>query len=144
MPTISVQGHTVTVGAGTRLVTAIEEAGVEIGHRCGGKARCTTCRVRFERGEPETMTRAEYARLAAAGLLGEVRLSCQVLADDGMEVEALMTRSSEGWNDTGPAPAPEVEPEAAWFDRDRLEAEAAAEAEQGDGGAVASGSGRER
>jgi ferredoxin len=41
---------------GERLVLAIEDAGIDILHRCGGNARCTTCRVEFVSGEPDTGT----------------------------------------------------------------------------------------
>ena len=46
-----------------RLVRAIEGNGVDILHRGGGNARCTTCRVQFFAGEPDRMTVAEYDRL---------------------------------------------------------------------------------
>ncbi len=115
MPKLTVNGNTFDVEEGKRLVLAIEETGVNIGHRCGGYARCTTCRVEFEAGEPDTMTRAEYAKLSEAGLLGQVRLSCQIVCDHDMSVRPLMTLESEGWSDTGPAPKPTVTPEAAWY-----------------------------
>lgn len=121
MPKLTVNGQTADFSKNTRLVLAIEEMGVEIGHRCGGKARCTTCRVEFVSGEPAEMTRAEYAKLAEKGLLGQVRLSCQLRLTQDMEVVPLQTKESEGWPDTGPAPAPEVEPEPAWLPRVELE-----------------------
>ena len=59
MPTINIDGiDACEVAEGQRLVLAIEGCSVDIGHRCGGHARCTTCRVRFIDGEPQTMTRA--------------------------------------------------------------------------------------
>lgn len=100
------------------MVLAIEECGVDIGHRCGGKARCTTCRVRFLEGEPEVMTRAEHDKLVERELLGKARLSCQIVVDRPMRVEALVRVSDMGWSDPGPAPAPDVEPAAEWFPRD--------------------------
>lgn len=118
--TLTVQATRGEVEPGTRLVLAIEQLGIDIGHRCGGKARCTTCRVRFVSGEPETMTEAEYLKLKEKGLLGEARLSCQILCERDMALEVLMTRQSEGWPDTGPAPAPSVEPEARWYPKDEL------------------------
>ena len=67
MPKLEVQGYgTYDVAAGTRLVRAIEGNGVDILHRCGGNARCTTCRVEFAEGEPTTMTEAEYAKVEGA------------------------------------------------------------------------------
>ena len=117
MPTITIDGTPHDVATGTRLVLAIEAAGVRIGHRCGGNARCTTCRVKFLAGEPQTMTRAEYERLKSSGLLGEVRLSCQIVCDHEMSVVALfMAENQPQWNnDTGPTPNPAVKPEAVFF-----------------------------
>ncbi|CAA9506928.1 MAG: Ferredoxin [uncultured Rubrobacteraceae bacterium] len=89
MPRVDVAGAggTVEVPAGKRLVLAIEEdAGVDILHRCGGYARCTTCRVEYLKGEPEKMTRAELEILSNKGLLGEARLSCQALVEHDVKV----------------------------------------------------------
>jgi ferredoxin len=122
MPTITVDGRSRDVEPGTKLVLAIEALGVDIGHRCGGKARCTTCRVEFVAGEPATFTRAEYRKLQDAGLLGQVRLSCQLRVEHDMSVRALKTLQSEGWADTGPAVDAQVTPEAAWFTRAELAA----------------------
>ena len=124
MPTITVGGRSVDAEHGSKLVLAIEALGIDIGHRCGGKARCTTCRVEFQSSEPEHFTRAEYRKLKEAGLLGEARLSCQVLVEHDMTVEVLKTLQSEGWADTGPAVALELTPEPQRFGRDVLDAEA--------------------
>ena len=86
MPRLTVEGRTVDVTEGQRLVLAIESQGIPIGHRCGGFARCTTCRVEFQAGEPDTMTKAEYAILSTRELLGQVRLSCQIVCDHDMSV----------------------------------------------------------
>ena len=60
MPKLTVEGYgTFEVPERRRLVKAIEENGVDILHRCGGYARCTTCRVEFVSGEPEFRTVAE-------------------------------------------------------------------------------------
>lgn len=121
MPKLIVAGNTVEVEAGKRLALAIEEAGVEIGHRCGGYARCTTCRVVFAEGEPTTMTRAEYDKLTERELLGQYRLSCQVVCDHDMSVaEVAMTKGNQGWTDTGPALEPSVTPEATFYQLDEL------------------------
>jgi ferredoxin len=122
MPNVIVDDRAIEVPTGTRLTLAIERAGIDIGHRCGGKARCTTCRVVFHEGEPSGMTRAEFVRLRDSDLLGRHRLSCQVVVEDDMRVESVMTKQNRDWTDTGPAVDPEVVPEAQWFDRAELEA----------------------
>jgi ferredoxin len=121
MPKLTVHGETSNYEEGQRLVLAIEDMGIEIGHRCGGKARCTTCRVEFVSGEPAEMTKAEFDKLSAANLLGQVRLSCQIVLNQDMEVKPLMTKETEGWPDTGPVPNEQVEPEATWLSRAELE-----------------------
>jgi ferredoxin len=118
MPTLVVGGRRHEVSEDTRLAQAIEDAGVAIGHRCGGKARCTTCRVKFRAGEPETFTKAEFLKLGLDDPDAQppaYRLSCQILCTHDMAVEALMTLDNQSWSDTGPALAAQVEPEAAWF-----------------------------
>lgn len=119
MPALTVNGKTGEVETGKKLVLAIEEAGVSIGHRCGGNARCTTCRVEFENGEPAKMTRAEYNKHKSNGTLGQFRLSCQIVVNGDMSVRPLVTaENTPQWNgDTGPAPEASVTPEAEWFDK---------------------------
>jgi ferredoxin len=115
MPKLTIEGEgTFDIEDGTRLVRAIEQSGVEIGHRCGGHAGCTTCRVEFSEGEPEVMTKAEYEKLDAINQLGSMRLACQVVVDRDMTVTPLMWASKNGWDDNGPEPAIEVEPEPEW------------------------------
>src|SRR5215208_5391889 len=103
--------RTVDVPENQRLVLAIESQGVKIGHRCGGNARCTTCRVEVLDGEPDTMTKAEYEILHTREVYGQVRLSCQLVADRDMRVRPLMTQENQNWPDTGPTPEPTVQPD---------------------------------
>ena len=123
MPIVTVDDRSVEVPAGTRLTIAIEQAGSDIGHRCGGKARCTTCRVVVHEGVNDDMTRAEFVRLRDAGLLGSHRLSCQLLVERDVRVESVMTKQNQGWPDTGPALDEHVIPEATWHPLETLEAE---------------------
>lgn len=120
MPIVTIEyegGKRTEVPEGTRLVHAVERAGVDIGHRCGGYAKCTTCRVEFLEGEPETMTEAEAERLTRLeqeqGTTG-VRLSCQVPVEGDMRVRPVMLQSEQGWPDPGPPPEPEITPEPVW------------------------------
>ncbi|MCB9127338.1 MAG: (2Fe-2S)-binding protein [Ardenticatenales bacterium] len=115
MSTITINETSQSFAPETRLVQAIEQMGIEIGHRCGGQAKCTTCRVVFVEGEPATMTRAEFTQLHNRELFGDYRLSCQILCDHDMTVEPQMTLESEGWSDTGPAVADVVQPDAEWY-----------------------------
>jgi ferredoxin len=118
MPKLTVEGFsTVEVEHGKRLVLALEQdAGVDQLHACGGNARCTTCRVEFIAGEPDTMTVAERNVLAAKGLTG-VRLSCQILCDHDMTVRAISRLAGSGRPDPGSTPEPQITPPPEWIAR---------------------------
>jgi ferredoxin len=97
-----------------RLVLALEEdAGIDQLHRCGGRARCTTCRVEFVAGEPEAYTKAETTALADNEATG-VRLSCQILCDHDMTVRAISRLEGSGRPDPGPTPQADITPPAQW------------------------------
>jgi ferredoxin len=116
MPQLTVEGFpSVEVETGKRLVLAIEQdAGVDQLHACGGNARCTTCRVVFIEGEPDRMTVAERDVLAAKGVSG-VRLSCQIVCDHDMTIQAISRLTGSGRPDPGPPPAAEITPPPQWI-----------------------------
>lgn len=118
MPKLTVEGvGEFEVLQGKRLVLALTEvAGIDQLHACGGKARCTTCRVEFIEGEPEAMTVAERDVLAAKGVSG-VRLSCQILCDHDMTVRAISRFEGSGRKDSGTLCAPEIEPTPEWIEK---------------------------
>ena len=66
MPTVTIHGEkAIEVEPGKKLVLAIEDAAIDILHRCGGNARCTTCRVEVLDGTVTPMAEAEKERLGA-------------------------------------------------------------------------------
>ena len=101
---------------GKKLVLVLEDAGIDILHRCGGNARCTTCRVEFVDGEPDRMTVAERDVLAARGLSG-IRLSCQIACDHDMTVRAISRLEGSGRKDVGHEPTAEIQPPPAWVNK---------------------------
>jgi len=115
VPKLTIDGvGTFEVEAGKRLVLALEQdAKIDQLHACGGKARCTTCKVEFIEGEPTMMTVAEKNVLAAKGLTG-VRLSCQMLCDHDMSVRAISRLEGSGRADAGGTPAAQIEPPAVY------------------------------
>ena len=98
MPTVTVEGEkSFEVEPGTKLVLAIEDAGIDILHRCGGNSRCTTCRVQVLHGEAGPMGDDERERLAREAALGpDVRLSCQVRVESDLTVGVLMRAGATG------------------------------------------------
>ena len=106
MPNVTVEGEKMfPVEAGKKLVLAIEDAGIDIMHRCGGNARCTTCRVQVVAGEPGPMGALERERLAREASLGpDIRLSCQIRVESDLTVRVLGRASASGVT-PGPRPA---------------------------------------
>lgn len=113
MPRLTVEGvGDFEVPDRKRLVLCLEdEAKIDQLHACGGNARCTTCRVEFVSGAPDLMTVAEKAVLTARDLLGQVRLSCQILCERDMAVRAISRLAGSGRADVGKRPADEIEPQ---------------------------------
>jgi ferredoxin len=105
MPTVTIEnGPTLEVAPGTKLVLAIEDAGSDILHRCGGNSRCTTCRVEVLEGDAGPVEAAEAERIGReADWPANRRLSCQVRVNGDLTVKVLSTATSTGMP-TGPRP----------------------------------------
>ena len=112
MPVLTVENvGTFEIPSGKRLVLALsDEAKVDQLHACGGNARCTTCRIEYVAGEPDTMTVAEKTVLAARGASG-VRLSCQIVCDHDMTVKCINRLAGSGRADAGKRPADDIHPQ---------------------------------
>jgi len=92
---------------GKKLVLTLEDAGIDILHRCGGNARCTTCRVEILEGDAGEMGELERNRLAIeAELEPNVRLSCQIRVKNDLKVRVINQVSVRGI-DAGPRPMDE-------------------------------------
>ena len=114
MPALTVENvGTFEVPAGKRLVLALtEDAGTDQLHACGGKAKCTTCRVEFVAGEPDRMTQAEKDVLAGKGVTQPgVRLSCQIPVDRDMTVRLVSRLEGSGRKDAGSPVDAELQPQ---------------------------------
>lgn len=89
---------------GKKLVLCLEDQGIDILHRCGGNARCTTCRVEIIYGDPGEIGEPEKAVLATKTDLNDhTRLSCQVRLTDDLHVKVVNQASVKGI-DAGPRP----------------------------------------
>jgi ferredoxin len=97
MPTVTVEGEkSFEVPAGKKLVLGIEDAGVDILHRCGGNALCTTCRVEILEGEVPPMSDAERDALEDPELIVQYRLSCQIRVQSDLTVRVWGRASERG------------------------------------------------
>lgn len=86
--------HSFYAEDGKKLVNALEENGIDILHRCGGKAKCATCRVEVLEGDFGELTETEKKAFEAKGLDGtKTRLSCQVRVNGNAFVNPIMTET---------------------------------------------------
>ena len=73
-------GQVIAAHAGSTILEAVRDAGIGHASVCGGRARCTTCRVRIAQGldalEPAASLEADALRRVNAA--PNVRLACQV------------------------------------------------------------------
>jgi adenylate cyclase len=91
-------GPTVKVPQGPTLLEISRMKGVPHASVCGGRARCSTCRVRIERGSfavpspvfPESVT------LGSIGAPPNVRLACQIRPEHYLVVTRLLKSDSTG------------------------------------------------
>lgn len=84
MPEIFVwpDGVSIPLVEGDTLLTMVVDAGLPVAHLCGGRARCSTCRVRIVEGLGSLSGRTEAEATIAERLdfPDEVRLACQTHA----------------------------------------------------------------
>lgn len=105
MAKITVVGYdTYEVKEGTKLTLALEDNGVDILHRCGGKAKCATCRVQVLDGDFGDKTEIENQAFSAKGIEDGYRLSCQVFVQGDATIKPMMTVKETGL-DPGPRPS---------------------------------------
>ncbi len=114
MPRITAETATGTVAfdatEGRKLVLEIEDNGIDILHRCGGNARCTTCRVEILAGDAGEIREPEAAVLATkTDLSDHTRLSCQIRVHDDLHIKVINQASVAGI-DPGTTPVEETTP----------------------------------
>lgn len=106
MPRIDVAGEReFDVDAGKKLVLCLEDNGIDVLHRCGGNARCTTCRVEILEGQVPPMSDVEREALEEPELIAKYRLACQIRVESDLTVRPALRAHSAGMA-PGPRPTP--------------------------------------
>jgi ferredoxin len=104
MPTVTVEGEkSFECEAGKRLVLCLEDNGIDVLHRCGGNARCTTCRVEVIAGDVPPQSDLEREALQDPELIEKYRLSCQIRLQSDIVVRVALRSHVEGMR-PGPRP----------------------------------------
>ena len=79
-------GRTLQVDPGVTILAAAHAAGVDIEATCGGRGRCTSCRVKFAAGIVSPPTIMDELQLGDALVREGYRLSCQCRVTDPITV----------------------------------------------------------
>ena len=82
----------ISIGEGETILAASLRAGVPHAHACGGRARCSTCRVWILEGLENCSERSELERAIATPLRfgPEVRLACQTKVSGDLKLRRLV------------------------------------------------------
>ncbi len=91
-------GPTIKVPQGPTLLEISRAAKVPHASVCGGRARCSTCRVRIDRGAATlpAPTFPESVTLGSIGAPPNVRLACQIRPSESLVVTRLLKAASTG------------------------------------------------
>jgi uncharacterized 2Fe-2S/4Fe-4S cluster protein (DUF4445 family) len=79
--------RTLTVAPGTTILKAAHAGGVDLTATCGGRGRCTSCRVKFLVGLPPPPTIMDEVQLGAALVREGYRLACQCVLHEAVTVQ---------------------------------------------------------
>src|SRR6266852_246267 len=79
--------RTLSVAPGTTILKAAHAGGVDITATCGGRGRCTSCRVKFLAGLPPPPTIMDQVQLGDDLVREGYRLSCQCVLHEPVTVQ---------------------------------------------------------
>ena len=96
--------RTLTAPPGTTILKAAHAGGVDITATCGGRGRCTSCRVKFEAGTVPPPTIADELQLGADLVREGYRLACQCALSDAVTVRVDPPRLEESFQILGAGP----------------------------------------
>jgi uncharacterized 2Fe-2S/4Fe-4S cluster protein (DUF4445 family) len=114
--TVLPDGRALDVEGGTTILGAAHAAGIDITATCGGRGRCTSCRVKFVAGAPPPPTVMDELQLGAALVRDGYRLSCQCRLVEPVTVALAPPLDERSFQILGAQPA------AAALDRVTIEA----------------------
>src|SRR5882762_5539487 len=94
--------RTLEVPSGTTILRAAHAAGVDITATCGGRGRCTSCRVKFIEGAVPPPTIMDELQLGGDLVRDGYRLSCQCRVTEPITVELAPPLDERAFQILGP------------------------------------------
>ena len=93
-----------SVATGTRILTAAHAAGIDITATCGGRGRCTSCRVKFVAGTIPPPTIMDEVQLGDDLVREGYRLSCQCAVTEAVTVQVAPPLEEHSFQILGAGP----------------------------------------
>src|SRR6059036_381154 len=96
--------RSLTAAAGTTILKAAHAGGVDITATCGGRGRCTSCRVKFLAGLPPPPTIMDEVQLGPDLVREGYRLSCQCVPQESVTVQVAPPLEERSFQMLGAGP----------------------------------------
>jgi ferredoxin len=93
-----------SVATGTSILRAAHDAGVDITATCGGRGRCTSCRVKFVEGTVPPPTIMDEIQLGDDLVREGYRLSCQCAVTEPITVQVAPPLEEQAFQILGAGP----------------------------------------
>jgi uncharacterized 2Fe-2S/4Fe-4S cluster protein (DUF4445 family) len=93
-----------TVAAGTSILKAAHDGGVDVTATCGGRGRCTSCRVKFVAGTIPPPTIMDEVQLGDDLVREGYRLSCQCAVTEPITVQVAPPLQEQAFQILGAGP----------------------------------------
>src|SRR5712692_3242910 len=90
--------------AGTTLLKAAHDGGIDVTATCGGRGRCTSCRIKFVSGTVPPPTLADEVQLGDDLVREGYRLACQCRLDEPLTVQLAPPREEQSFQILGAGP----------------------------------------
>ena len=86
----------------TRVLTALHDAGIDVTATCGGRGRCTSCRIKFVAGTVPPPTIADEVQLGDEQVRDGYRLACQCRLAESASVRVAPPLEEQSFQILGP------------------------------------------
>src|SRR5207249_11398186 len=96
--------RTLSVAPGTTILKAAHAGGVDVTATCGGRGRCTSCRVKFLAGLPPPPTIMDEDQLGPDLVREGYRLSCQCVPQESVTVQIVPPLEQRSFQILGAGP----------------------------------------
>jgi uncharacterized 2Fe-2S/4Fe-4S cluster protein (DUF4445 family) len=100
--------HTVDVEPGTTILKAAHGAGIDVTATCGGRGRCTSCRVKFVAGLVPPPTINDQLQLGEALAREGYRLACQCVLTSAATVQVAPSLDEQSFQILGVEQRPDA------------------------------------